>query len=63
MRARHTDRYAVYIWLPALIGASHLWLWRDDPAPSTVMLLGGSFWLLCGIAALIQRMRKAETER
>lgn len=63
MRVRPTDRYAVSIWLPALNGVSHLWLWWDTPAPNPVMLLGGSFWLLCAVAALIQRMRTAAAGR
>jgi hypothetical protein len=43
MRARHTDRYAVSVWLPALIGGSLSWLWWDNPAPNPVMLLAGIF--------------------
>ena len=63
MRARYTDRNAVSIWLPALNGVSLLWLWWDTPTSNPVMLLGGSFWLLCAVAALIQRMRKAAAGR
>jgi hypothetical protein len=63
MRTMYTDRYAVQIWLPLLVGGGFVWQWSDHPRASIVPLFTGVFWLFVAAIALVKRQRRRSGSR
>lgn len=58
MRTFVTDRFAVKVWLPGILGGLGLAVWFFDPSGSNSELIFALVWVVIAGAALWERQRK-----
>ena len=57
MRTIHTDRYAVQVWMPGLLGVASIAVWFLHPAASWTAFMLGCGGLAGAAIAFVKRRR------